>query len=324
MKIKDFTAFFASLDQEADVLMADYYYSAREGFVPATEPLSLFVARPAECPLWLPGLCVSDGLLWRCETMNIAIISASGLKSGERLAEALGVPSVRNGAVRDVAPGTTLLNWGVAEPARYCHNYNTARSIDKIATFDALQRAGISHVDWFVDPSLRPPGSTVICRTVLDGYDGAGIVIKEPGEALPSAPLYTIYKPNRHELRAHVVFGKVVYIHQKVRKEGSTADIRVRAGKDFVWNNSDPAVDDVGCATSADVSALAVSAIAAVGLDYGAVDMIYNRTENRLYVVEVNSAPELLGERLDAWAARIREVFGLGSAVVAQTAASVA
>lgn len=241
--------------------------------------------------------------------MKIVILSAYGLKSGDRLAEALGVPAVRNDDIGDLRGVTAVLNWGVARPRVYCHNRNTKNSIDKITTFDALQRAGVSHVDWFVDPRLRPPGSVVICRTVTDGMDGQGIVICEPDQPLPPAPLYTVYKPNIHELRAHVVFGKVVYIHQKMRKEGSRADVRVRAGADFVWNNTEPAIDDVGCATTADVSALAVTAIGAVGLDYGAVDMIYNRSENRLYVVEVNSAPELFGGRLEAWAARIREVF---------------
>lgn len=49
MKISDITAFFAGLDQDAEVLVASYYYDDREGFTPEpAERLSEWVKRPQD------------------------------------------------------------------------------------------------------------------------------------------------------------------------------------------------------------------------------------------------------------------------------------
>ena len=46
----------------------------------------------------------------------------------------------------------------------------------------------------------------------------------------------------------------------------------------------------------------AVSACAALGLDFGAVDIIWNERENKCYVLEVNTAPGLQGTTLENYA----------------------
>ena len=43
---------------------------------------------------------------------------------------------------------------------------------------------------------------------------------------------------------------------------------------------------------------LAIDAVQAVGLDFGAVDLIYNQHYNQFYILEVNTAPGLEGTTL--------------------------
>ena len=46
---------------------------------------------------------------------------------------------------------------------------------------------------------------------------------------------------------------------------------------------------------------LAINAIRALHLDFGAVDIIYNERENQFYVLEVNTAPGLEGTTLQKY-----------------------
>ena len=46
-----------------------------------------------------------------------------------------------------------------------------------------------------------------------------------------------------------------------------------------------------------------------IGLDFGAVDVIYNGHSNRAYVLEINTAPGLTGTTLDNYAAALRNLI---------------
>lgn len=48
MKIKDFATFLAGLDQEADILVADYYYDCLEGYSDGGLVFSDHIKRPDE------------------------------------------------------------------------------------------------------------------------------------------------------------------------------------------------------------------------------------------------------------------------------------
>ena len=53
----------------------------------------------------------------------------------------------------------------------------------------------------------------------------------------------------------------------------------------------------------------ATSAVAALGLDFGAVDIIWNQNQARSYVLEVNTAPGLEGTTLTKYVEAIRSVM---------------
>jgi hypothetical protein len=55
--------------------------------------------------------------------------------------------------------------------------------------------------------------------------------------------------------------------------------------------------------------ATARGAVEALGLDFGAVDIIYNQHENQYYVLEVNTAPGLEGQSVVDYTRAINEWF---------------
>ncbi|MNN94301.1 hypothetical protein D3C81_2129010 [compost metagenome] len=57
-----------------------------------------------------------------------------------------------------------------------------------------------------------------------------------------------------------------------------------------------------------DVLDQAVKAVASLGLDFGAADVIYNDRQKKAYVLEVNTAPGLSGSTLDGYTQRLKEM----------------
>lgn len=166
-------------------------------------------------------------------------------------------------------------------------------------------------------------GRTVLAREDW-GSNGKGIKIVKPGEHLPPAQFYSRLFPSTHEFRVHVAFGKPIDVALKVKRNsesweatGRTYDPVVRnfdggwrLSHEFDWFNvmPSPAFDQNKRANLCDeMGALAVAAIKAVGLDFGAVDMLANLDPNylgqRFVVCETNSAPAMeLDATLEAYA----------------------
>ena len=57
-----------------------------------------------------------------------------------------------------------------------------------------------------------------------------------------------------------------------------------------------------------DVKLQAESAVSALGLDFGGVDVIWNEKEQQAYVLEVNTAPGLEGTTVTTYAAMIQNL----------------
>lgn len=153
-------------------------------------------------------------------------------------------------------------------------------------------------------------GFTVVERHVLNGNSGAGIRLVEPakpGEGAPQegitrAPLYVKYVPKKQEYRIHVCGGEAVDIQRKARRKDVADDAinwKVRNHDNgFIFaRNEDGVVPD-------DVIKQSVAAVEALGLDFGAVDVIFNDKEKRAYVLEVNTAPGMAGETLKGYLGR--------------------
>ena len=148
----------------------------------------------------------------------------------------------------------------------------------------------------------------VVARTTLYGHSGKGIVIGEHTEIV-EAPLYVEYIPKVAEYRVIVVGGEVIDFKKKKKRNTPDGEDTINHNE-HVWNHSGGYIFarnnftvPIGCGQ------LGVDAVNALGLDFGAVDVIEDE-EGKLYVLEVNTAMGLEGSTLQLVANKLREMIG--------------
>lgn len=130
-------------------------------------------------------------------------------------------------------------------------------------------------------------GHTIYCRLQAEGYEGKGIEIVK-GMNLPSAPLYTQKIDSIREYRVHVMDGKAIVVHRKVAKDGKDDDL-----KQDIRNTDNGWVFRRVSIFPQDVIDQAIPAVKAVGLDFAAVDVLWDGT--KAWVLEGNTAPGIDG-----------------------------
>lgn len=108
------------------------------------------------------------------------------------------------------------------------------------------------------------------------------------------ADYFIPYVPTKGEYRVHVVGGMVPFMQRKeFTGKGKILSPWLR-NKRLGWRL-------VRCPELPAVCELGVRAVAALGLDFGAVDILRSDDDN-LWVLEVNTAPALRGIQLEDWA----------------------
>jgi glutathione synthase/RimK-type ligase-like ATP-grasp enzyme len=145
------------------------------------------------------------------------------------------------------------------------------------------------------------PGATVVCRTVLRGSQGAGIVLAETPDQVVQAPLYTQYFKKKKEFRVHVLHDRVIDVQEKRARSGydGERDVRIRNLANGYVFCRDGVVEPTG------LRELAIKATASLGYSLGAVDIAYNEHLGRLAVLEVNANPGMQGTTLENYATAI-------------------
>jgi len=206
------------------------------------------------------------------------------------------------------------VNWGASEmplwriPTRII-NSPVHMYPDKLSFMRQMQ-------DDLVTASYIPPFSVndpnqltfpVMCRRILNGHSGAGIVVAETPEQLVNAPLYVQYIPKESEWRVHFFVwpdaeggraGHIVDIQRKIRDPNrEPTNWKVRSHNNgFIYVRNDLAIPQ---AVQNAANAFLASRMS---LDFGALDIIYNRKQNRAYILEVNTAPGLFGHTVQVYA----------------------
>lgn len=215
-----------------------------------------------------------------------------GSASAKALSEVLeGKVLKLNGSKYRPKAGDVIINWGAGGcpkfgPARVL-NGDVSAAANKLTSFRKFTEGQV-RVPPFVTTKaeagrLQFP---VVCRQKLTGHSGEGIVIANNAGELVDAPLYTQYVKKKDEYRVHVIGGEAFFIQRKARKldvEAPNWQVRNLAGG-FVFVEVEAAdVPD-------DVLTQATRAVAALGLDFGGVDVMWNENEGRAYVLEINTA----------------------------------
>ena len=208
-----------------------------------------------------------------------------------------------------------IVNWGNTNPPplpigplnqrayRYLNGpEDVVRAANKLSFFELLTENGCGDIlpEWWDDQANIPDNAfPVVCRTVLNGHSGRGIVIANSRAELAQAPLYTKYIKKQSEFRLH--FGHdgrniVPITTQQKRRSRDVPDDQVNWQVRNHQNGFIYARDNIEVPQAVRLAAL--RAFEATGLDFGAVDVIYNERENRAYVLEINTAPGLEGQTL--------------------------
>lgn len=252
--------------------------------------------------------------------MIIVFPYKNGSKSVAELKKAgVGVEIKREESKFKGAAHKRVVNWGssqLPDTVAKCKVLNNPGAVgiagNKLFFFRAMQDHGLQElcVPWTTEVAVANKWlfekKDVVARTKLTGHSGEGIVLLTPADRLQGAPLYTQYVPKKQEYRVHVVDGKVIDIQRKARKQEVPDEkvnwkIRNMDGGFIYARDFEPADLPV------EISDYAIKAVAACGLDFGAVDIIYNDKQKRAYVLEVNTAPGLQGTTLDAYVKAFKE-----------------
>lgn len=228
-----------------------------------------------------------------------------GSRSARALADALGGRVLRKrGSTYRQRERDVIINWGGGDSpyrGRYVLNSNGAigRASNKLTAFREMERAGVSIPPFWTNQRDIPGDAyPVFARTLLSSHSGRGIVICNVPADLVPAPLYVGYIKKQDEYRIHVMSRNdeqsIISIQRKAKRNGvEDANFMIRnLDNGFVF------VRD-GVRPPAMVLEEAKKAVRALGLDFGAVDVIWNAHRGTAYVLEVNTAPGLEGQTIE-------------------------
>lgn len=185
---------------------------------------------------------------------------------------------------------------------RRCASFQSG--FDKVVQFTKFHDAGVAAPAYCTDMDAVStlPGRQVCARTLTNASEGRGLVIFDKGTEPPRAPLYTEYIPKKKEFRAHVWPDRngqpqVIDVVEKRKRRGAeNQEHKIRnTANGYVFCRADVVVP-------ADLNALAIQAVQALGRSYGAVDIIWNEKQNKSFVLEVNSRPGMEGTTVKKYA----------------------
>jgi glutathione synthase/RimK-type ligase-like ATP-grasp enzyme len=231
----------------------------------------------------------------------------NGSASARALADALGIKIL----LHEGKPirNQTIINWGSSNIVRpfdgnlriLNKDYAVAKASNKLTTFKLFKEHGVACPEWTESRDEAwewLDKSSVVARKVLNGHSGAGIEIIEQGaKEICHAPLYTKYVKKDQEYRIHVFQGEVLFQQRKARKievpdEEVNWQVRNLAGG-FIFAND-------GVVAPENVQQQAIKAVEALGLDFGAVDVLTTK-RGEAYCLEVNTACGVQGRTLEAY-----------------------
>lgn len=248
-----------------------------------------------------------------------------GSKGAKALAAALGGRVLKlSGSTFSPTHNDVIINWGNTQPTSqsFPAYYTLGESLrpsyfnypeivknasNKLKFFTLMEAEGHDDIIppfWTSASEVPADVFPIVCRTELAGHSGAGIVIANDPSGLVPAPLYVKYIKKEQEYRIHVGMKNgeavIISIQRKARNKdipNEQVNWQVRNhsnGFIYVRNNVNP---------PASVLSVARTALACSGLDFGAVDVIFNVQQEKAYVLEINTAPGLEGTTVEDYAA---------------------
>lgn len=216
-----------------------------------------------------------------------------------------------------------VINWGSSKPVSenlFVSSINNSSCVERAANkgscYNVLTNlqpptvlTGVQGYPEYNQLNL-PKDVPVIVRTKLTGKGGDGTHYFDSVEDIPEdigvVKMVSRYIPKTAEYRVHVFNNNVIHIQQKKRREGDIPkgdESKIRSydnGWVFCHKDIMPVPPSVQLRS--------VLAVKKLGLNFGAVDIIYNKFHG-VYVTEVNTAPAIEGTTADKYAEAIQQYY---------------
>lgn len=209
-----------------------------------------------------------------------------------------------------------IINWGSSKcpydgtGAKVINKpVNVSMAVNKSLCFDMLRNEGIptpkiTRSKKIADLWVKL-GHSVVGRETLTGNNGQGIFFLE-NEPEKEGKLYSQYIDGGIEYRVNVYKDKLISIREK-KRDKNVPESKIKSGLNgyFFVDTSNDMSDWV----KNRLTALGRRSLKALGLDFGGLDVIYLPKTDELFVLEVNSAPELRGDAVTRLAYYIKEDY---------------
>ena len=190
--------------------------------------------------------------------------------------------------------------WPASDEAPRILNATVAPAISKVLTFDRLRAAGLPMPRIALAADEISDGGPFYMRGKYlgrkDGLTGgAGITIYEKGQMPAAGTIHDFFSQvvsKAHEVRIHVGDGNILCEQFKLFPAGSGTGILIRNHTRGAFFSGAALHTRIDQATADRGREIAIKAIAAVGLDFGAVDMALTK-RGEWVIFEVNTAPGL-------------------------------
>lgn len=254
-----------------------------------------------------------------------------GSKGAKALATALGGKVLKlEGSKFVLRNSDVIINWGNTDMGVSCVTASAMNcpAILRAATNKKQFFLTMTEKDcndiipryWTSRTEIPDDAFPIVCRTVLAGHSGDGIVIANTPEELVQAPLYVQYVKKQDEYRIHV--GAKPFQDSPVPPHGFTGVELVVIAKQRKARRHDVENPNwqvrnhqngfiyarEGVNPPEAVTEAAKRALRATGLDFGAVDVLWNAKEMKAYVLEINTAPGLEGQTVTDYATFFRGI----------------
>ena len=232
--------------------------------------------------------------------------------------------AIINGTVK-VNEDVTCVNWGLPLfnwEVTGIHTLNRVEAIsnvtDKVRFFNLMsQNTEVNIPEYTNDKDVALDwvlNGHLVMKRRSTGYGGTDIIFIEDKDSLAFVmggrpkmsknDFFSKYIKKKDEYRIHVFKDKVIDAQRKALRKTTEdgtpvdpnfIDFRVRNHQNgFVFVRE-------SCNPKQCVLDQAILAVQASGLDFGAVDVIYNESMDKAFVLEINTAPGLEGQTLDSY-----------------------
>lgn len=227
--------------------------------------------------------------------------SSGGFQLKKALENLVSYEVIREDVDYHIRSNEWVINWGAGHWRGYKESGATGTRIinpaaklclciNKIDFFLIMDDAGVTIPDWTTIGGTAQrwskEGIKVYCRQDVEGRDGSGIVVANRPAEMADAPLYTQAVEATDEYRVHLFGHKPIFDLEKWKEDATEKDRDVRTGGNGWVYIRDTTVPE-GAKNEA------IKASKAIGMDFCAVDLLYNSKTGRGTVLEMNSAPEL-------------------------------